>query len=364
MCWIWFHASSAGEFEDGIEVIRRFREQTPDYKVLVTFFSSSGYEQHKNTPHADVVFYLPLDTRKNARDFYNIVYPMEVIFSRNDIWPNYVRELSRHDRNPYLLSFLCKSDSKFFGFPQRNLYRYTFNSFAGIGAQNTETRELLEHHFGVYNCFEAGNTRIPRILSRARKEFHDQMLADFSSGYFTITVGSALHKDMQFILKCINLLNDEKIRWIIVPHKPAELAPEKYLAGLPGSFLKWSSKEKPESRHKFLWMDTIGILPETYKYSQLAWVGGGFDRIGIHNITEPLARGNYVAFGPNHRSYPEALRVIKLGCGLCTDDPKRFVDWICKIRNHEIDVKPSIDEADERAVDYHLSLMKRESGLE
>ncbi len=361
--WIWFHASSSGEFEDGIEVMKRFKSEFPGTKLLVTFFSSSGYEQYKNSKDADAVFYLPLDTRKNARDFYRIVSPSYAVFSRNDIWPNFVEELSRHDNKPYLLSFLCNPKSKFFGFPQRKLYKYTFNTFETIGAQNMETCELLEKHFNAYNCFEAGNTRTARIIARARQEFHDDMLQNFSEGYFTITVGSALRKDLDFIMKCANDIQDPKVRWIIVPHKPDELTPE-CISGDSKDHVVWSTKQPVQSHHRFLWLDTVGILAETYKYSQLAWIGGGFDKIGIHNIMEPVARDNYVTFGPNHRYYPEAINAINSGFGFCLSKPSEFVSVITQLQRGQVQSKPAISDSDAKAVEYHLNLMKRESGLE
>lgn len=362
--WIWFHASSAGEYEDGIEVMKQYRTTLPGTKLLVTFFSSSGYELHKDSKDADAVFYLPLDTRRNARDFYRIVNPVCAMFSRNDIWPNFVRELRTHDNSPYLVSFLCNPGSKFFRFPQSRLYRHTFNSFEAIGAQNTETRDLLEQHFKVYNCFEAGNTRTARILARAQKEFHDDMLQRFSEGYFTITVGSALRKDIAFILKCADEIQDPRVRWIIVPHQPDELTVENCITGNSAEHIRWSTKQTIQPHHRFLWLDTVGILGETYKYSQLAWIGGGFDKIGIHNISEPIARGNYVAFGSNHRNYPEAIRAINAGFGFCLSQPSAFADLIRKVSDGEMHAKPSIDESDARAVEFHLNLMKRESGLE
>lgn len=362
--WIWFHASSAGEYEDGIEVVKSLRLIHPETKLLVTFFSSSGFQQHKDSRDADVVFYLPLDTRKNARDFYRIVNPAYAIFSRNDIWPNYIEEFRLHDNKPYLLSFLCNAESGFFGFPQRNLYKFTFNSFEAIGAQNLETCELLAEHFKVSNCFEAGNTRTARILARAQTEFHDEMLQTFSEGYFTITVGSALSKDIEFIMKCARDILDQHIRWIIVPHKPNELTAMNCVSRDSSKHLTWSSKYPIQPHHQFLWLDTVGILAEAYKYSQLAWVGGGFDKIGIHNISEPVARNNYVAFGPNHRNYPEAIRAINTGFGFCLSEPSSFVEVIKKIASKQIKVNPSISESDARAVEFHLNLMKREAGLE
>lgn len=328
--WFWFHASSAGEFEDGKEILIGLRKAYPGLKVLLTFYSPSGFEQNKKNNIADAVAYLPLDTKRNARDFVEFYSPKFVVFSRNDIWPNYLEHLRLLGIKTFLTGFACTSSSSFFKFPIRKLYKYVFSCFEQIGVQDDKTASLLNLNFGLENVSVYGNPRADTIYKRSQQFFQDELISNFSANHFCIVAGSILPKDLKFILETEKLLEAKSIRWILVQH---EIDIQEFQANRekePEKHLLWSENKLQTEKTKFLWIDTVGILAAIYKFGQLAWVGGGFNRIGIHNILEPAAHGCWVAFGPNHRNYTEALQMIELGFAKVFRTPQEFADFLGK----------------------------------
>jgi 3-deoxy-D-manno-octulosonic-acid transferase len=357
--WIWMHASSAGEYEDGISIVRELEKLHPGCAVLITFFSASGYFQCSGKDRSHAAFFLPLDTRSNAAYFVSRVSPKLVVFSRHDVWPNFVKELGRRNIPCFLTAFLCTPQSGFFRWPQRNIYRYAFAGFTGIAVQNEETQQLLKKQFALTNTAVCGNPRNARIALRTQREFRDAAIEEFARGRFTITVGSALPKDILLIQAAMKELAAEKIRWIIVPHAPDAENMKPFLRESETELL-WTSKRATTAKHTVLWVNTVGILPEIYRYSQLAFVGGGFDTIGIHNVMEPVAHRNFVAFGPHHRNYPEALQLIKSGKGASVKTTDEFCSFVRRVLNDRDAEPPQLPPGTMHALEKHVEfIMKR-----
>lgn len=308
--WIWFHCASLGEFEDGRAVIEQTKKEFPKYSILLTFSSPSGYEVKKNYSLADYVCYLPIDTSSNAKTFVEILKPTMVVFVRNDIWMNYLKALKKKGIPTFLLSFNMNKKSSFIKWPQASFYRKAFLIFDKIFVQNNRTEELLKVNIGVDKTVMIGNTRINSIFDTYQQKHLFPEIEKFVDNDFCIISGSALKKDQAIFIETYFQMHDKKIKWIIAPHEINASEINAQLA-MSKKMIKYSEINKLTSEHDFLWIDNVGMLAKLYRYSDLAFIGGGFNKIGIHSILEPAVYGCPTAFGPNHRNYIEALDLIE-----------------------------------------------------
>lgn len=327
--WIWFHCASLGEFEDGRAVIEETKKQFPECSILLSFSSPSGYEVKKNYPIADYICYLPLDTSSNAATFIKIVKPVMAVFVRNDIWINYLKALKRESIPTFLLSFNMNEKSGFIKQPQIGFYRKAFLLFDKIFVQNTRTAELLKTKVGVTKTALIGNTRINSIYDAYQQNHLFPEIEKFVDGDFCVILGSALKKDQAIFIETYFEMNDKKIKWIIAPH---EIDTSEINACVSSSkkMIKYSKIDKLSSEHDFLWIDNVGMLAKLYRYSDVAFVGGGFNKIGIHSILEPTVYGCPTAFGPNHRNYIEALGLLERKGSTVINEESDFKQFILK----------------------------------
>ncbi len=311
--YIWFHCASLGEFEQGRSLIEEIKKQIEakslNYKVLVTFFSPSGYEIRKNYKHADYVTYIPFDTPSNAKMFIDIVNPVAVIFVKYEIWHYFLHELKKRDIPSYLVSAIFRENQIFFKFYGK-FYLQTLKSFKTIFVQNEFSEKLLKKH-GINNTLVAGDTRIDRVIDVSRETYNNQILEKYCTGKKCLVFGSTWRADEKFIIEFINK-HKNVFSYIIAPHEVNEeniLFLEKNIKLTTGRLSKLNTAENlPE----VIIIDSIGILSKVYRYASLAYVGGGFGK-GIHNVLEPAVYGIPVAFGPNHKKFFEAIQLLELG---------------------------------------------------
>ena len=325
--WIWFHCASLGEFEDGRAVIEQTKKQFPKYSILLSFSSPSGYEVKKDYPIADYICYLPLDTSSNAATFVRIIKPVLTVFVRNDIWINYLKALKRKSIPIFLLAFNMNEKSGFIKWPQAGFYRKAFLLFDKIFVQNTRTAELLKTKLGVTKTELIGNTRINSIYDVYQQNHLFTEIEKFVGNDFCIISGSALKKDQAIFVETYFEMNDKKIKWIIAPHEINAYEINSCISSSE-KMIMYSKIDKLTSEHNFLWIDNVGMLAKLYRYSDVAFVGGGFNKIGIHSILEPTVYGCPTAFGPNHRNYIEALELLeRKGVEIINDkkDLKQFI---------------------------------------
>jgi 3-deoxy-D-manno-octulosonic-acid transferase len=312
----WFHASSLGEFEQCRPVIDVFRETYPNYKVLVTFFSPSGYEIRKNYPKADYVFYLPLDTPANARKFMDIVKPKIAFFVKYDFWFNYLNILNKRNVPMILFSSIFRPSQYFFkwygGWFLKHL-RFFTHAFV----QNEQSEQLLKS-FGVVNCSVAGDTRFDQVLSIASSPKQFPLVEKFVEDDKVILAGSSWEPD-EILLKDVmeKSLFPKGVKLIVAPH---EIHSERItsIENLFGSrCIRYSKMDISTSMDgiSVLIIDNIGMLSSLYMYATVAYIGGGFGK-GIHNILEALAYGKPVCFGPKYKKFQEAKDIIQLGGGV------------------------------------------------
>jgi 3-deoxy-D-manno-octulosonic-acid transferase len=310
--WIWFHCASLGEFEDGRVIIEEIKKRYPHYHILITFFSPSGYEAKKNNSDVDAIFYLPQDTFFNAKLFVEILKPQLAVFVRNDIWMNYLKALKKNYIPAVLLSLNMNTKSKFIKWPQRNFYKKVFNCFDKIIVQNKLTAELVNNNFKITDSFVSGNLRTNNICKMFDQRILLSAIERFVSGDFCIVAGSSLLREEELFLKAYHQSAGKKIKWIIAPHEiNSDMIDDMVYRNK--RMTRYSEINKLNPAHDFLWIDNVGMLSKIYRYADVAFIGGGFNRIGIHNILEPAVYGCPIAFGPNHRNYPEALELIESG---------------------------------------------------
>lgn len=329
--WVWVHCASLGEFEQGRNLIELLRQEKPDLKILLTFFSPSGYEIRKNYQQADFVCYLPLDTPSNARAFLEIVHPSLAIFIKYEIWVNVILEAKKREIPLYLVSALVRENSGFFKSIFKGLYKDCFQSFTQIFTQNAESQSLLSQLSGNPNIEIGGDTRFDRVLA-VRDHFEEVPgIPDFVKDSFTVVVGSSWPADEKLILQLYQRYQQENIRWIIAPHEIHHEKIQALIQQAPQQMLAYSGIKHLKDSHRLLWIDNIGMLSRLYHYGSIAYIGGGFGS-GIHNTLEAVVFGNPVIFGPKYQKFEEATELIKLASAHSISTypelEKAFLNWL------------------------------------
>ena len=315
---IWFHAASLGEYEQGLPVIEKIKIQYPNHKIVISFFSPSGYEVRKNNTVADVTVYLPLDTKSNAKMFLKLVHPELVFFIKYEYWPNYLNELKKLQIKTYLISGIFREKQAFFKW-YGGFYRNALKTFEYFFVQNESSKKLLQS-IGFNNVKISGDTRFDRVVSILERDnsldFIEQFKGDSSNvGMTTIVIGSSWPKDEELLINYINNSSDN-IKFIIAPHniKSEQIANLK--SQLTKSTLLFSEKENQDLKEiQVFIIDTIGILTKIYSYADISYVGGGFGNPGVHNILEPATFGVPIIIGPNYSHFAEATALVhQEGC--------------------------------------------------
>ncbi len=303
---IWFHCASLGEFEQGRPVLEAFREKNPDFGVLLTFFSPSGYEVRKNYPLADFICYLPLDTLRMAREFVGAASPDIAVWIKYEFWPNMIREIKRSGARLIGISVILRKNQAFFR-PWGGFFRKILHHFDFLFVQNDASAELLE---GIgYRRYEvAGDTRFDRVMATVKDTSEVAGIRDLQDGAKVLVAGSVWPEDME-VLKPFIAAHPE-MKFIIAPHdiKPEQIS--RWVTETSG--LRYSEIEQ-YSDENVLFIDSIGLLARLYRYADYALVGGGY-RTGLHNILEPAVFGVPVFFGDKkYKKFQEARDLLELG---------------------------------------------------
>jgi 3-deoxy-D-manno-octulosonic-acid transferase len=315
---IWFHCASLGEFEQGRPIIEKCKKEFSNYKILVTFFSPSGYEIRKDYTFADVVSYLPLDTKRNARKFIEIVNPTIAIFVKYEFWPNLLRALKAKEIKTILVSGIFRKEQFFFknygGWMKKSLK--TFDHFF---VQNQHSKELLEQ-INFTNATISGDTRFDRVNDITKQDNTLEFIERFIDKKITLVAGSTWPECESLLVDYINNKADSNQKFIIAPHniKPNEITKLKKSI-LKETVLYSEIRDKSLSSYQVLIIDTIGLLIKIYSYADIAYVGGGFGA-GIHNILEPATFGIPIIIGPNYHKFNEAKELVDLeACTVITN---------------------------------------------
>lgn len=310
---VWIHCASYGEFEQGRPLIDAIKQKYPKYKVLLTFFSPSGFEAFKNWNGADAIFYLPLDTPQNAKDFLNIVKPNTVIFIKYEFWLNFLNELQKRNTPTYLVSAVFKPHHPFFKW-YGSIFRQSLKTFNQLFIQDEKSADLLRK-IKVNNFEVSGDTRFDRVMEIKKNHQSIPFIEEFCAENKIIVAGSTWLKDEEILLTAFQEIKDQKIKLIIAPHEVNENSIntlESLLKKMSFTYCKYSAG-KPDLNSNVLIIDTIGLLSKIYYYANVTYIGGGFNE-GIHNCLEPSVYLKPVIFyGNDFDKYNEAVDLVKIG---------------------------------------------------
>jgi len=308
--YVWFHAASLGEFEQGRPVIERLKAENPETKILLTFFSPSGYEIRKNYSGADIVSYLPLDTYSAARNFVKLVKPSKAIFVKYEFWPNYLLALQQADVPVYSISAIFRESQVFFKV-YGGWYRSLLRVFSHIFVQDKVSLDLLKK-YDITNASVCGDTRFDRVYDLYLQAKQLPLIEEFvKGGQQVIVAGSTWSKDEELLVQYLKLHPDLKL--ILVPHEVHQSHILEISKLLDGKFVRYSEANQTNlAQTNCLVVDIIGILSSIYRYANVAYIGGGFG-VGIHNTLEAAVWHVPVVFGPNYQRFREARELISVG---------------------------------------------------
>lgn len=318
--YVWFHAASLGEFEQGRPIMERLRAEHPEYKILLTFFSPSGYEVRKNYEGADIVCYLPLDTYFGARRFLSLVHPEVAFFIKYEFWWNYLHILKRRGVPVYSVSSIFRESQVFFRWYGRT-YSNVLKCFTRFFVQNDESRRLLAT-LGITDVDVTGDTRFDRVLQVKQQARQLPIVDAFRQGYKVFVAGSSWPPDEDIFINYFNEHRDWKL--IIAPHVIGNDHIRQIVGKLRRKAVRYTEATEDSAREAdCLIIDCFGLLSSIYGYGDVAYVGGGFG-VGIHNVLEAAVWGMPVIFGPNNKRFQEAQDLLASGGGVEIDSYSQF----------------------------------------
>lgn len=329
---VWIHVASLGEFEQGRPLMEQIRKQYPEFKILLTFFSPSGYEVRKDYKGADYIFYMPIDTPRNVGRFLDIAHPEIAVFVKYEFWLNYLRQLKARGARTYVISSIFRRNSIFFrsyGF----LWRQALDAFDRIFVQNEESRELL-HGIGFDNVIVAGDTRFDRVAAIAEAVKRIDAIETFKGDAPLFIAGSTWRPDEEILMELI--ADNPRIKFVIAPHEMDEARINRIMTQTCGRAVRYTHCDAQSlARSQVLILDTVGILASVYRYASWAYIGGGFG-VGIHNTLEAATFALPIAFGPNYAKFKEARDMVALGAATKVESAEELKRWFAPLRDDSV----------------------------
>ncbi|WP_321425543.1 glycosyltransferase N-terminal domain-containing protein [uncultured Bacteroides sp.] len=305
--YIWFHAASLGEFEQGRPLIEKIKERYPEYKILLTFFSPSGYEVRRNYQEADIVCYLPLDKPRNVKKFLDIMQPCMAFFIKYEFWKNYLNELHKRNIPVYSVSSIFRKEQIFFKW-YGGAYRKVLSNFDQLFVQNETSKRFLSK-IGIEKVTVVGDTRFDRVLEIRQEAKNLPLVEAFKGNSLTIVAGSSWAPDEDLFIEYFN--NHPEMKLIIAPHVIDENHLVEIISKLKRPYVRYSkATEQNVKKADCLIIDGYGLLSSIYRYGEIAYIGGGFG-VGIHNVLEAAVYGIPVIFGPKYQKFMEARQLIE-----------------------------------------------------
>ncbi|WP_343330936.1 3-deoxy-D-manno-octulosonic acid transferase [Polaribacter staleyi] len=330
---IWFHAASLGEFEQARPIIEEIKSKYPAYKILVTFFSPSGYEIRKDYELADVVCYLPLDSESNAKKFIKIVNPKLAIFIKYEFWPNLLNELKQKEIPTILVSGILRKKQLFFK-SYGGFMRDSLQAFHHFFVQDENSKKLLSS-ISFKNVTVAGDTRFDRVSKILEQNNSLDFINQFKDGKYTVVAGSTWQEDEALLVNYINNKASEDEKFIIAPHNIKPEAILELQKSINKKTILFSAKaDENLSEYTVFIIDTIGILTKIYAAADLAYVGGGL-KTGLHNILEPATFGIPVVIGNKYDKFKEAVDLVKIGGCISIKNQEEFTANFINLKEDE-----------------------------
>lgn len=306
---LWFHCASLGEYEQGLPVFSELQKDYPNHKIVLSFFSPSGFEIRKNAPFADVVIYLPLDSKAHAKRFLDIVNPELTIFVKYEIWPNILNELKKRRLKAVLISASFRENQSFFKWYGKHTKDALF-AFNHIFTQNEASKTLLEK-IGYTNATVSGDTRFDRVFNQLKQNNTLDFITEFKGDNLCVVIGSSWPDDEKLIVNYINTEANKNVKFIIAPHNIKATQIEGLKNSISKDCVLYTEKEgKTLNDYKVLILDTIGLLTKVYNYADIAYIGGAMGTTGLHNTLEAAVFGVPIIIGKNHKKFPEAQNMI------------------------------------------------------
>lgn len=335
---IWFHCSSLGEFEQGRPVIEKIRKEIPGKKILLTFYSPSGYEIRKNYPGADYVLYLPLDTRKNANRFLDMLKIEQAYFVKYEFWHYFLRGLHARKIPVYLISGIFRRKQVFFRW-YGGWFRKMLKMFDHLFVQQESSLRLLAS-IGIEKASVSGDTRFDRVYDIAQKVTPDDRFLAFSGNSQVIVAGSTWPADEDLLVRYINN-SGQTCKWIIAPHEIHESGIGRLEGQIKVKTRRYTALPDDNLEDtRVIIIDTIGLLSSLYRYAQIAYIGGGFGK-GIHNTLEAATFGKPVLFGPNYNKFQEAKDLVELRAAFPVSNYSEFNSNLDRLLNDPQTLKES-----------------------
>ncbi len=325
---IWFHCASLGEFEQGRPIIEYLKNNFPHYKIVLTFFSPSGFEVRKNYEFVDVIVYLPLDSNSNAQKFIRIVHPTMAVFVKYEFWPNLLKQLKKNKIETILVSGIFRKNQAFFksyGFWMKN----SLKAFSHFFVQNSASKKLLEE-IGFNNITISGDTRFDRVIEITKQNNDLDFFERFTQNKNTLVAGSTWPKDEEYLVNYINFHASENEKFIIAPHNIEQQEIKRLKDSLNKKTILFSDKKKDNNANVLI-VDTIGILTKIYSYADYAYIGGGFGKDGVHNVLEPASFGIPLIIGPNFKKFQEAVDLVELNACEIVNNSEDFKKCLAKL---------------------------------
>ncbi|NLA23525.1 MAG: 3-deoxy-D-manno-octulosonic acid transferase [Bacteroidales bacterium] len=329
--YIWFHCASAGEFEQGKPLIEKFRYEQKDARILVSFFSPSGYEMHKNYKHADIVTYLPWDTPKNAKEFCKIINPEIFILVKYDLWYYHIKEAKNLGAKVFLISGIFRDNHWLFK-AGKSFFQVMMQNFSWLFVQDENSKNLLNKK-NIQHCSVAGDTRYDRVIEIAETEFKDELIENFSKNSKLLIAGSTWSEDQNILAQVYKNIKQE-LKFVIVPHELDHKHIKEIQSLFSDSVLYSEASLENIEAAKVLIINKMGVLSRVYRYAHIAYIGGGFGK-GIHNTLEAAVYGIPVFFGANFHKFLEAKALINCEAAFSISNSENLLNKIEKLLNNK-----------------------------
>lgn len=333
----WIHVASLGEYEQGLPIMEALKQRFPSHKIVLTFFSPSGYEVKKNNSLADATLYLPMDTKQNAKTFLKLAHPEKVFFVKYEYWPNYLDQLKKQAIETYLVSGIFRPDQVFFKW-YGGFYRKALTAFTYFFVQNPQSQQLLAT-LQLNNSEVVGDTRFDRVSQILEQDNTLCFLEELTHGKTkqTLVVGSSWPQDEKIIVDYINQTTDQELKVVFAPHNiKSEQINQLYESIKKPKQLhsQYTAANTDLSEVQVYIIDAYSLLTKAYSYATIAYVGGGFGA-GIHNILEAATFGVPILIGPNYKKFQEAKDLIQLGSCIVINNETDFINNLSKLLTNE-----------------------------
>lgn len=331
---IWFHTASLGEFEQGRPLIEACRKQFPKYQIILTFFSPSGYEYKKDYKGAQWVGYLPIDSRSNAERWYNLLQPAMVVFIKYEFWYFYLDRAQKRNIPLFLVSAIFRKDQPFFQW-YGSLHRKMLQTYSHIFVQNHRSLQLIRSYVDETKVSVTGDTRFDRVEEVAKNPKPLEDIVRFCGAYKVVVAGSTWKADDEMLCHFAN--TNDHFRFIIAPHDVNPARIEEMLSLYHSAQTYSSFLAEPDLSKHILIIDTVGLLSQLYRFATIAWIGGGFDKEGVHNVLEAAVFGKPVVMGPIYDKFAEAIELLECGGATIVNDSNEIELKLLHLLNNEED---------------------------